>query len=435
MNEANTPSFAESGSAEASSARSAAGLHELQELLSPISCEEFVNSYFSRTSLFVEGAADKFEHIFSRDKLNKALERGQNIQDKRYNIMASFARGEATGSSKRMVEASHNQVDSLFKSGATICITNIHMADPALARWAQTIRTQLNFAGLVGANCYLSPDGAGLSTHYDKRVVTNLQIAGRKRWRYSTEAAKPWPDHNAVYQEGRVETVGADPRLPTDMEFREVEMKPGDLLCLPAGAWHAAQAVGESLAINLYFEPRNFVEQLIPVLQSFAASNPEWRAGTPATLDNVQGEMPKIVAEYMRARLDEFHKMALQLLDNPDLSIEPWLSASTHFPYTGWLPASKASLQGLTEQHRFRVAKSSLRFVEVQNKLILPCDNSMLKFPVSAGPLLHRLSSETGDFTAHDVLAWGVKPEGPDPRKVMSYLQILIENRIVEVVR
>jgi hypothetical protein len=32
----------------------------------------------------------------------------------------------------------------------------------------------------------------------------------------------------------------------------------------------------------------------------------------------------------------------------------------------------------------------------------------------------------------HDVLAWGVKPQGPDPQKVLSYLQILIENRIVE---
>jgi len=423
------------GSAEETSSPVTAGVRELQELLSPISCEEFVSSYFSRAALMVEGVPDKFEHIFSWEKLNKALERGQKIQDKRYNIMASFARGEESGSSKRMVEASHNQVDSLFKSGATICITNIHMADPALARWAQTIRTQLNFAGTVGVNCYLSPDGSGLSTHYDKRVVTTLHIAGKKRWRYSTEAAKPWPDHNAVCVEGHVEPVGVDPgRLPSDMEFREVEMKPGDLLCLPAGGWHSAKAVGESLAINLYFQPRNFLEQLIPVLQSFAASNGDWRAGTPASLDKVQGEMPKVVSEYMRQRLDEFHKFARELLDNPHMSTEPWLSASTHFPYTGWQPTPRASLQGLTEEQRFRVAKSSLRFVQAQDKLILPCDNNVLRFPAAAAPMLHRLSSEMGTFTVHDVLAWGVKPEGPDVKKVMSYLQILIENRIVEVV-
>ena len=30
------------------------------------------------------------------------------------------------------------------------------------------LRAQLNFSGTVGVNCYLSPDGAGLSTHYDR---------------------------------------------------------------------------------------------------------------------------------------------------------------------------------------------------------------------------------------------------------------------------
>ena len=409
-------------------------MKELQELLNPISCEEFVNSYFGRRSVFVEGGPEKIGDIFSWEKLDKALERGAKIQDKRYNIMASFARGEDTGSSKQMLEASSQQVESLFKQGATICITNIHMADPELARWAQTIRSQINFSGTVGMNCYLSPDGAGLSTHYDKRVVTNIQVAGRKRWRYSTEAAKPWPDQNAVYQDGSFEPGGAaDPgKLPPQLEMREVEMKPGDLLCLPAGAWHAAKAVGESLAINMYFQPRNFLEQLTPMLQSFASANGNWRAGTPATLDNVDGAMPQAVSQYMRERLDEFHKLALHLLQNPQTMIEPWLGAMTQLPYTGWQPTPKASLEGLTNEQRFRVAKSSLRFVQVQDKLVVPCENSVLAFPLAANPMLRRLASESGTFTMHDVLAWGVRPEGPDPKKVLSYLQILIENRIVE---
>jgi ribosomal protein L16 Arg81 hydroxylase len=409
-------------------------MKELQELLSPISCEEFVKSYFGRKAIFVEGGPEKLGDIFSWEKLTKALDRGQKIQDKRYNIMASFARGEDTGSSKQMVEASNQQVESLFKQGATICITNIHMADPELARWAQTVRSQLNFSGTVGVNCYLSPDGAGLSTHYDKRVVTNIQVAGRKRWRYSTEAAKPWPDQNAVYQDGSFEPGGAsDPgKLPPQLEMREVEMKPGDLLCLPAGAWHAARAVGESLAINMYFQPRNFLEQLTPMLQSFASANGDWRAGAPATLDNVRGEMPAAVSNYFRERLEEFHKLALHLLQNPQTMVEPWLGASTQLPYTGWQPTPKASLEGLTNEQRFRVAKSALRFVRVQDKLLLPCENAVLAFPAAAGPMLQRLASEPGTFTMHDVLAWGVRPEGPDPKKVLSYLQVLIENRVVE---
>ena len=408
------------------------GLSELQQLLHPISSGEFVNSYFARRSVFIEGTADKVGDIFSWDKLEKALERGQAIQDKRYNIHASFARGDEPGASKQMVEASHQQVQSLYESGATICITNIHMADPDLARWAQALRTQLNFTGTVGVNCYFSPDGVGLSTHYDKRVVTNLQIAGKKRWRYSTEAAKSWPDHNAIYQDGQVEPADAG-RAPADMEFREVEMKPGDLLCLPAGAWHSAQAsAGESLAINVYFQPQNFLQQLIPLLQNFASANGDWRGGTPVSLDPVTGEMPPAVSAYLRERLAEFQLVAAKLLETPRAMTEPWLGAATHFPYTGWQPTPLASLQGLTNDQRFRISKLALRFAQVQDKLVVPCENSLLRFPLAAGVVLSRLAAEPGTFTMQDVLAWGVRPEGPDPQKVLSYLQILIENRIVE---
>lgn len=408
--------------------------HELQQLLKPLSCDEFLRSHFARESVFIEGSTEKIADVFSWARLTKALEAGQKIQDKRFNIHASYTRGEAAGSSKPMVEASCQQVEALFKSGATICITNIHMADPALAHWARLIRTQLSFSGTVGVNCYLSPDGAGLSTHYDKRVVTNIQIAGRKRWRYSTEAAKLWPDHNAVYLNGKGEADGADAgRLPSDMEFREVEMKPGDVLCLPAGAWHSAKGVGDSLAINLYFQPRNFLDQLMPMLQSFAAASGSWRAGTPATVDPVRGEMPPEVSAYLRERLEELQRLTREILDNPQTMVESWLGASTHFPYAGWHPAPIASLEGLTNDQRFRVARSSLRFVRARDRFIVPCENSVLRFPIAAGPVLDRLASERNTFTMYDVLEWGAKPDGPDPKKVLSWLQILIENRIVEV--
>jgi ribosomal protein L16 Arg81 hydroxylase len=89
-----------------------------------------------------------------------------------------------------MIKAQHDKVIELLNAGATVCITNIHMADPFLARWAQAIRAQLNFTGTVGVNCYVSPDASGLPMHYDKRVATTIQIAGKKRWKLSTEPAK-----------------------------------------------------------------------------------------------------------------------------------------------------------------------------------------------------------------------------------------------------
>lgn len=408
---------------------------ELQDLLNPMSCEEFTNSYFSRLSLNLKGNATKFDHIFSWKRLREALARGQRIIDKRYNITASFTSGEEHGSTRRMFEAQHNQVSELLNAGATICITNIHMADPHLARWAQSIRAQLNFGGAVGVNCYISPDGSGLPMHYDKRVATTLQISGKKRWRFSTEAAKPWPNTNEVYQQGHTQPVGSDiGKLPPNMEFREVELNPGDLLCLPAGAWHSARGVGTSLALNLYFSPRNFLEQLAPLLQEFAASNDNWRSGPPAVAEKVQGDMPATISAYMLERLQEFQKLAMEILNNPGMLTEPWLNSLTNTPYTGWQPAPLIPIPSVTPDQRFRVTASTLRFIETQNRVIVPSDVAILKFPSALTPLFRRLSANSATFTIPEVLSWQQCIDGISPDEVMIHLKTLYKYGFLEMV-
>ena len=422
-------SLLDAGSSEESRAPVALNGRELQELVSPISSEEFVNSYFSRASLNTKGHPRKFDHIFSWGKLKQALLRGQAISDRRYNITASFTGGEDSGNSRDMIEAHHDKVIELLNAGATICITNIHMADPFLARWAQAIRAQLNFSGTVGVNCYVSPDASGLPMHYDKRVATTLQIAGKKRWKFSTEPAKAWPNTNEAYLGGRVgENVG---KSPVDMEFHEVELNPGDLLCLPAGTWHAARGVGFSLALNLYFGPRSFVDQFIPLLQNFAVSSENWRSGPPATVETVQGNMPKTVSAYMRERLDEFHKMALEVMNQDALTV-PWLNSLTNNPYTGWKPAPMVPLPVITSDQRFCIAKSSLRFIELQDKVIVPCDHGVLRFPVILTPVLQRLSLAPTSFTIPEVVSWQQEPDGPSPEEILSCLQVLCTNGILQ---
>ena len=422
-------SLLDAGSSEEPHAPAALNGRELQELVSPISCEEFVDSYFSRASLNTKGHPGKFDHIFSWGKLKQALSRGQKISDSRYNITASFTGGEDSGNPRDLIKTQHDKVIELLNAGATVCITNIHMADPFLARWAQAIRAQLNFTGTVGVNCYVSPDASGLPMHYDKRVATTLQIAGKKRWKFSTEPAKAWPNTNEVYQGGRgQENVG---KLPVDVEFREVELNPGDLLCLPAGTWHSARGLGFSLALNLYFGPRNFVDQFIPLLQDFAGMNENWRGGPPATVEKVQGNTPETVSAYMRERLDEFHKMALEVINQDALTV-PWLNSLTSNPYTGWQPSPLVPLPEITRDQRFCIAKSSLRFIELQDKVIVPRDHGVLRFPITLAPVLQRLASAPTSFTIPEVVSWLQGPDGPTPDEVLSCLQVLFTNEILQ---
>jgi uncharacterized protein (DUF2237 family) len=210
-----------------------------------------------------------------------------------------------------------------------------------------------------------------------------------------------------------------------------VELDPGDLLCLPAGTWHSARGVGFSLALNLYFAPRSLLDQFIPLLQNFTALNEHWRGGPPVTLEKVQGNMPSAVSTYMRERADEFHKMALEAV-NQDALTEPWLNSLTNNPYTGWQPAPMVPLPVITPDQRFCIAKSSLRFVEVRDQVIVPCDHAVLKFAAALAPVLQRLSSASKSFTIPEVVSWQQKPGGPSPDEILSCLQALFTNGILQ---
>lgn len=407
---------------------------ELQDLLNPLSCQEFVDTYFSQTSLNVKGTPEKFKHIFGWERLKHALARGQRIRDRRHNITASFAGGEDNGSKRRMFDAYHNQVGELLNAGATVCITNIHMADPFLAQWSQAIRTQLNFTGTVGVNCYISPDGAGLPMHYDKRVATSIQIVGKKRWRYSTKSAKPWPDDNGIYQQGVTESSGEDlGKLPNELDFQEVELNAGDLLCLPAGAWHSARGIGVSLALNLYFSPRNFLDQLTPLLQDFAFSSEQWRGGPPPTVEDIHGDMPNSVTSYIRERLEEFHKLVLESLEGPDALTGPWLNSLTFKPYTGWQPTAKLDIPDISPTQRFTIEKNLFRFITSQDKVIIPCDHGILTFPASFAPTLENMASAANGFSIPEALSWQQQLNGPPTNEAMSYMKMLFKNRLIKM--
>ena len=133
------------------------------------------------------------------------------------------------------VAAVHREV----AASATLVLQGLHRSFAPVAAFCRDLERTLTHP--VQANAYLTPPVAqGLDLHEDPHDVFAVQTSGTKRW--------------VVHP-------------PGDNDVWDLELRPGDVLYLPAGTRHAAQTVGEpSLHLTLGVRTvtwRRLVDQLI----------------------------------------------------------------------------------------------------------------------------------------------------------------------------
>ena len=121
-----------------------------------------------------------------------------------------------------------------FADGYTIVLDSIQRYVRAIAALLHSIEVELNFATQV--NAYITPPGSqGLVIHYDEHDALILQIRGSKIWHLYDGADV------APHEMRRHEPV-ATTALPSPTD---VHMHVGDVLYLPRGRVHAAEATSE----------------------------------------------------------------------------------------------------------------------------------------------------------------------------------------------
>jgi bifunctional lysine-specific demethylase and histidyl-hydroxylase NO66 len=126
-----------------------------------------------------------------------------------------------------------------FADGYSIVLDSIHRYVRAIASLLHAIEVELNFATQVNAY-FTPPQSQGFVAHYDDHDVLILQIRGSKIW-HLYDGADVAP-HEMVRQQPVA--TAALPR-PTD-----VRLEAGDVLYLPRGRVHAAEATSE-LSVHL----------------------------------------------------------------------------------------------------------------------------------------------------------------------------------------
>jgi hypothetical protein len=162
----------------------------------------------------------------------------------------------------------------------------------------------------VQANAYITPpQNRGFDDHYDVHDVFVLQIEGTKRWiihePVHTDPLRdqPWTDRRSTV----AEAAKGEAYIDTVLE-------PGDVLYLPRGWLHAAQAQGE-VSIHLTLGIHNWTryalaEQLAQAALASLGDDPGMRRTLPLGVDGPNGEID-VVRERLAAAVAEAETSSL----------------------------------------------------------------------------------------------------------------------------
>ncbi len=187
-----------------------------------------------------------------------------------------------------------------FADGATLVLQALQRTWQPLTDFTARLGTELGHP--VQANAYVTPpQNRGFDAHYDVHDVFVLQIAGTKRWVIHEPVHpdplrdQPWTDHRAAV----AEAARGEPAVDTLLE-------PGDVLYLPRGWLHAAEAQGE-VSVHLTLGVHNWTrhalaEQLVGSALELLRDDLAMRTSLPLGVDTPDGELA-FVRERLAAAL------------------------------------------------------------------------------------------------------------------------------------
>ena len=214
------------------------------DIMAPLGAEEFTRDYLGQRPLHLQGPADKFRTVMDWEALNRLLgittvwtpQTMLLILDKETVPPASYTTPAPARNGGTELRPDPARVQQYLARGATMVLNFIDQLTPELAAFARSLEQALG--GTVQANLYLSSKRKqGFNAHFDFHDVFAMHVMGEKTWTvFQGKAEYPiqhptfegWPRERHDQLKGEL--------------WREVRLRPGDLLYLPRGQYHYALA-------------------------------------------------------------------------------------------------------------------------------------------------------------------------------------------------
>src|SRR5262249_15280083 len=131
---------------------------------------------------------------FQRDDLDRAVRQAaaRNIED--FKVQTGKYQSHNSGHDERTMSFPRiqpDQIETTLAAGANIRADNVF--DERVARFAATLKAQLNHPGNIRLLVSLSTQGYGWPIHVDESSVLVIHCEGRKRYLISSSPVSPWP--------------------------------------------------------------------------------------------------------------------------------------------------------------------------------------------------------------------------------------------------
>ncbi|MCK1797773.1 cupin domain-containing protein [Streptomyces sp. XM4193] len=280
----------------------------LESRLTGLGRDEFARDVWARRPLLTR-SADDFSDLFSASAVDELVARR--------GLRTPFLRVAKNGST--LPESSFtspagvgatvaDQLDDTalwraFADGATLVLQALHRTWEPVAELVTALAGELGHP--VQANAYVTPpQNRGFDAHYDVHDVFVLQIEGAKRWVVHEPVLpqplrdQPWTDHRAAVAEAARDD---EPAL-------DAVLRPGDVLYLPRGWLHSAQARGEvsiHLTLGVHAWTRYaLAEQLTGAALAALRDDPAARGTLPLGSEDLDAEIEVIRTRLLAAVAD-----------------------------------------------------------------------------------------------------------------------------------
>jgi ribosomal protein L16 Arg81 hydroxylase len=217
------------------------GLEALARILEPCAPEEFLASSWGVRFLRVRGRAGRFAELMPWARLNEILRRHRLdfprlrlVRDGRPAPVSSFLKHVAGGRGRTNIpRLKTTELTKQLREGATLVLDAVDELSAPIEELAEGL--ELFFREHVQVNLYAGwQTSRGFDLHWDDHDVFILQVTGRKRWSVYG-MTRPYP---LVADVERAEKPAGEPLWGGVLED-------GDLLYIPRGWWHVAEALAE----------------------------------------------------------------------------------------------------------------------------------------------------------------------------------------------